>query len=475
MGFLCDSLPPRMVTQTQHRTTIRLQGSGLVRVLNFIRADKGSRVNRPVVECRIVDRCLRNMALSGLLRNHIYSRAKGIVPFTRRLRKGFLGSPCDFTLAVMQGLLSNLVTLRSTKCVRESVSPSGVVVASDNGVGLVSFNVTGEMGNGGAGRDSCAMSKRFVKGPGCTTPRLIENLISSRGAAASLCTINVLLCRLLINEIPFSNRVTRMLRVRLAGGVPLRGMGRGRVGRIVQVTARGEHSRHFRDTTRFQMTISGLIPLPCPRGPVSFGAVMMTLKDTTIFTKFIVNTVGVFDSSRSSSTGADRVVARGIAARRGERRRTSAGRTRSCSLTMGLLSGGSATGRKLIVLECLTSGGSCESTFLLDELCFSDPRDVGVNTFTSSITRFQGGLNVSTRGERTRELLGGTITLGSRSCESLFRLKYSCGSGGQKTVFSASSTCVCLGGTQRLTIGTKSGRCRQTVTSQVDGLGPTGR
>lgn len=105
------------------------------------------------------------------------------------------------TVRVVRRILSTITLTRGGQVVRESVGPRGVLVSGRSHVGVASFNVTITLS-----RASVARAGALLKSIRCLSPRRTENDVTASGS--SVCTLNIILCRLLDKSIPFSKRST---------------------------------------------------------------------------------------------------------------------------------------------------------------------------------------------------------------------------------------------------------------------------
>lgn len=144
--------------------------------------------------------------------------------------------------------------------IRHSVGPRGVVLLPANGVGIASFNVT-HFSHARAE----ALARGTVNSIRCVSPRRTGNRFASRHT--SVCSINIILCRVLANDIPFSTSDTISITlVRLRGrpggvarvgpGVPLN------VRRVYFRTVRGGPRSQCRATARVLLSLRSIVEGP---------------------------------------------------------------------------------------------------------------------------------------------------------------------------------------------------------------------
>ncbi len=152
-------------------------------------------------------------------------------------------------------VLGKLRRTRSGNVIRHSMGPRGVVILTSNAVGIASFNVTH------FSHDSRhAVASGTVNSIRCVDPRRTENRGASRGT--SVCSMNMVLCRVLANGLPFRTRDTMsitVVRLRHSPRLPAR-VGTsvpGKLRRVAVRTVRGDRSGHCRSTSRVLYSLNG--------------------------------------------------------------------------------------------------------------------------------------------------------------------------------------------------------------------------
>lgn len=126
----------------------------------------------------------------------------------------FYPVPLSNFLGVTVTVASALNGVRTTRVVRGSVGPDGVIFGPGaNIIGVVSFNVTAHFDQAGPAFGDLRLLR---KAPTCLSPRRAKQVGQVLSCHASFCSLNMAFCRLLAKRLPFpADSLLRLIRYRV--------------------------------------------------------------------------------------------------------------------------------------------------------------------------------------------------------------------------------------------------------------------